>query len=79
MLSARNDQFPTQVFDEDALAVYVPTDVRSKLEQKNIHDVTLQVDVQLYRPEAGQPDPPVITKTVDLHVSHGQDNMESGR
>jgi len=79
VLSARNDQFPTQVFDEDALAVYVPTDVRSKLEQKDIHDVTLQVDVQLYRPEAGQPDPPVITKTVPLHVSHGQDNMESGR
>jgi len=77
--SARNDKINTQVFDEDALEVYVPTDVRAQLEAKNIHTVTLQADVQLYRPEKGQPDPPVITKTVDLTVSHGQDQFDLGR
>ena len=76
VMSARNDQFPTQVFDEDALEVYVPTDVRTQLEKKNIHEAILQVDVQLYRPEKGQPDPPVITKSVKLTVSHGKDNFD---
>lgn len=77
--SGRNDQIDTQVFDSDAMEVYVPTDVRSQLEQKNIRKVNLQVDVQLYRPEKGQPDPPVITKSIELTVSHGQDEMEAGR
>lgn len=77
--SARNDKINTTVFDEDALEVYVPSDVRSSLEAKDIHTVTLQVDVQLYRPEQGQPDPPVITKTVELTVSHGQDQFDLGR
>jgi hypothetical protein len=78
VMSARNDKIDTQVFDEDALEVYVPTDVRSQLEQRNIRDVTLQVDVQLYRPEKGQPDPPVITKSVPLTVSHGKDTFDVG-
>lgn len=79
VLSARNDKINTQVFDEEAMEVYVPTDVRSSLEAKNIHTVILQADVQLYRPEKDQPDPPMITKTVELTVSHGQDQFDLGR
>jgi len=78
VMSARNDKIDTQVFDEDAMEVYVPTDTRSQLEQKNIREVKLQVDVQLYRPEKGQPDPPIITKSVPLTVSHGKDTFDVG-
>lgn len=77
VVSARSEQIPTHVFDEDALEVYVPKDVRLRLEEKGIHNVTLQCDLQLYRPAQGQPDPPVITKTVDLTVSHGQDTFDT--
>ena len=78
VMSARDDRIPTQTYDEDALEVYVPKDVRLELEQKNIHEVILQVDVQLYRPEKGQPDPPVVTRTVKLTVSHGKDTFDVG-
>ena len=75
--STRSERINTQVFDEDAVEVYVPNDVRLRLEEKGIHKVTVQCDTQLYRPAAGQPDPPIITKTVDLTVSQGQDPFDT--
>jgi uncharacterized protein DUF4157 len=78
LMSPRNDQINPLVYDSDALEVYVPSDTRSQLEQKNVREVILQVDVQLYRPEQGQPDPPIITKTEKLTVSHGKDTFDVG-
>ena len=79
VVSARSEKINTQVFDEDALEVYVPNDVRSRLEEKNIRTTMLRCDIQLFRPAQGQPDPPVITRTLEVSVSHGQDPFDTSR
>lgn len=73
--SSRGDKYPTHVFDEDALAVYVPKEARARLEEKKVYKAKLQCDVELYR---GQPEAEWVTKTVELTVSHSQDQFDPG-
>jgi len=79
VVAMRDERIKTHVFDEDPLEVFVPEDVRARLEEKKVGEVFLRCDIQLYRPMEGQPEPPLITKTVKLAVFAGQDPFDSSR
>jgi hypothetical protein len=70
--SARSDTHPTHVFNEDAVWVYVPADVRLKLEEKGVTTAILRCDVERYRGE-----PVEISREIKLTVRHGQDNRDT--
>ena len=76
VVAMRDERIKTHVYEEDPLEVFIPNDVRAKLEEKKISEVNLQCDVQLYRPVQGQPEPPVVTKIMKVRVSSGQDPMD---
>ena len=73
----RDERINTSTYDEDPLEVFIPNDVRAKLEEKKVSEVILQCEIQLYRPVQGQPEPPIVTKTMKVNVHSGQDPLDS--